>query len=271
MSKDVWLLENALMHAALQANGIGLVIVDSSGRIVSVNDMICHGLKVGRLDLLGQPYQLLLRPEISLPKFREVFHVECPSIRTKGKLETNGMVHTLLIAANTHEVGGGERYRAVSIVDTMSFGVSYDQVAAMRQHQQAMNTCTMLIDTTQPDHPLLKVNATFERMLGHRARDVVGTPMLGLVRPSGHAVPLQPEMEAQIIEAIVQGRTLRLVLSVFSKDGRVMQVDWRQTPLFDSNGTTGTFVAALRPLTELLDHPAKVPAAVNVTHAELGL
>mgnify|MGYP001381488845 CR=1 FL=1 len=271
MSKDVWLLENALMQSALQASGIGLIILDSSGRIVSVNDMVCRGLKVGRLDLLGQPFQLLLRPELNLPRFREVFHVDSPALSTKARLDTDGLVHVLLISATTCEVSGGERFRAVSVVDAMSFGVSYDQAAATRHHMQAMNTCTVLIDTTRPEYPLLQVNATFERIFGRKARDVIGTPLFELIRQPGNAVPVQKDMETQIAESIVQGRTMRQVLNIYSKDGRVMQVDWRQTPLVDAHGVTTQVVAALRPMTELLEHAGKMPAAVDGSSAELGL
>ena len=251
MTRGVWLLENALLHAAMENARIGLVVIDSSGRIVVVNEQVATLLGTDQLDLLGQPFQLLLRPELSLAKFREVFQAGQPAIRTRGHINVNGQTQVLLFQASTHVHESGEQFRSVAVVDVMSFGISYDQAAAMRHHLNTMNTAALLLDARQPEWPIVQVNPTFERITGHTAREAIGRPGLFQIGDPAHS----PEV-ATLHENVKQGRTAHAVLPTRLKDSSSVQADWHLTPMFDAQGARTHIAVVFRLMSDVAATPS---------------
>lgn len=252
------------MHAALHGAGVGAVVTDATGRIIAINETACEQLGVARLDTLGQPFQLLLCPELHLPKFREIFNVDGPTIRTKGERMVDGANQIFLINARTHVCLEGERCRIVALINPLSFGASYDQATATRNNQRTVNTSVLLLDGVSPGYPVIGVNATFELIFGYRVREAIGQGFAELIKPRGTDAGGDNIAET-ISLAIQQGQILRQVFWVQARDGRSFQVDWRQTALFDANGARRQIMVSMRPMTPLPSDASTKPVFLSDT------
>lgn len=241
MPNKIAQLESQLIRAALDAAHVGLLVVDSTSHLVLVSDHAQTVLRRDARELLGQPYQMVLGTGLNLARFREVFAVDAPEIACEGRIARAGSETLLLFQARTFRAADGELFRSVAIIDLANYGVTRDQFIALRRQLDNMNTAVVITDARQPDHPIVHVNAAFERTTGYSAREAIGRNCRFLQRSDRE----QPELR-ELKKAMEQHSSCHVVLRNYRRDGSTFLNELLISPMFDEHGELSHFIGIQR-------------------------
>ena len=248
--------ENALaeseskMRSILENIGIGVSLISPDMQILELNK--CMREWFPNIDPGQQPvcYQSFNAPP------RDQICSYCPTTKTLK----DGLVHEAIT-----QTPQGEQVRNYRIVATPLRNASGEIVAAIemvdditeiRQTQEALNTSNTLLRTIIESAPVAIIdldlegcvhsiwNPAAERMLGWKAKEVVGTPLLAVAEESHEAF-------RRCLEQISQGANLEGV-EVRGKRHDGVPIDYciYASPLHDAKGGISGSIAVLVDITE---------------------
>lgn len=235
-------LESQLIRAALDAAHVGLLVVDSTGHLVIVNETARVLLGRELKDLVGQPYQLLLGTGLHVARFREVFSTEAAEIACDGRVPHPRHGQALvLFQARSFTTSDGDVFRSVAVIDVSDFGVSRDQFIALRRQLDQMGSAVVITDARAPDQPICYVNAAFERMTGYSAREAIGRNCRFLQRVDRDQAELQ-----ELRRALDQHAACTVTLRNYRRDGTPFLNELFISPLFDEHGELTHYLGVQR-------------------------
>ncbi len=117
-----------------------------------------------------------------------------------------------------------------------------------------LEQAAVLIESADPEQPIIRVNRAFTRLTGYPAEEVLGRDLSFL---QGRFLGQQPQPHQRIRRAISGGERLRLVLRNERRDGTSFWSELSLCPVADSNGGNGSgCISMLRDVTELLGERA---------------
>ena len=120
----------------------------------------------------------------------------------------------------------------------------------------AAGTAVSIADATDPQMPLMYVNAAFERLSGYRAADVVGRNARFMQGPDS-----DPDVVRGIGESLRAGRFTHARLVNHRADGSAFWVDVHISPVRDATGEPRFFAVHHDVTEEVLDRERAVRAA----------
>ena len=106
-----------------------------------------------------------------------------------------------------------------------------------RRAFEAAGSGMVITDATRPDHPIIDVNAAFERITGHRREDVLGRNCRLLQTPRTDRAVI-----AEIRSGMDAGREVNVTLLNQRQDGSPFWNELRIAPLFDDAGALTHFI-----------------------------
>lgn len=103
----------------------------------------------------------------------------------------------------------------------------------------------VITDARQNDHPIIYVNAAFERITGYAQEEVLGRNCRFL-----QGGERDPAKCAEIVAGLAEGRDVRVVLRNFRKDGSLFWNELFISPIIDDFGKITHFVGVQNDITE---------------------
>jgi PAS domain S-box-containing protein len=220
--------------------GIYSAIRDESGRIIDfkieyVNQAACDVTRLPKEELTNKRLFELL------PAYRDagLFEEYCRVVETGEPFSEESILEDLY--------GGELRRRAFDIrVAKLGDGIValwHEVTDRVQAEQELRNTSSYLenlinfanapIIVWDSEYRITRFNRAFERLTGHRAKDVLNAPLDILI-------PEQTREEAMnhIKRTIAGERWETLEIPILLKDGTVRDVLWNSANIFDEDGTT---------------------------------
>lgn len=230
-------LENALVGEWLSLTQTGCCVIDESGQVVMLNAVAGRLLGVDAAEMLGRSARELL---VNLKESVELRALLAPAgLNGQCTGERHQEAHTLHLLFRIHEarLQQAPRYRVLSITDVTELVAAQTVVAEHARRWQAINAGVVLVSVTEPDLPIVYVNAAFEQMTGYSAKECIGR----------NCRFLQGDLKDQpglrdIREALMAKRNGYGVLRNFRKDGTEFLNELFISPVSDATGKLTHFL-----------------------------
>lgn len=229
---------------------VGIAELSAEGRWLEVNERLCEMLsysadelqrktyfEVSHLDDLdrdARKWELLRRGEI------DEYAIERRFLRKQGDI-----VHAdvRLVRGNETERGG---MRFVAVIQDITARTTSE--STLRLYQRAVGATqngVLITDARKPGHPIISVNAAFERITGYGAEEVLGRNCRFLNAGARGQAGL-----AELRRAIQAGESCSVLLRNFRSNGNGFWNSLSIAPVHDAEGCLTHFVGAMRDSTE---------------------
>jgi PAS domain S-box-containing protein len=113
------------------------------------------------------------------------------------------------------------------------------QIEALIASIQLTSIATVITNPRLTDNPIVAVNAAFEQLTGHHARDVVGRNCRLLRGPD-----TKPEASAKLRQAVIEGKATMVELLNYRRDGSSFQNAVMIAPVFHEDGTPVLYIGS---------------------------
>ena len=233
-------IDATYLRAIIEASYNALLAVDSKGVIIVVNSAASRTLGMEKEQLLGRRLKEV-DPE-AWEDFRDIIKTGVSQVNVQSKKTGNRHViaHRTPVQFNNGIVGVVSVFQDISELEELS-GELYTYKQLAKELDTIIESSYDGISLADGDGKLLRVNTSWEKITGLRAKEVIGRNMADL------------EKEGYISEAIPL-----LVLKhrgVVTKPSRVLSsgrdVLVTGTPIFDENGKIALVVTNVRDMTDL--------------------
>ncbi len=242
MGLEMRAAENELMRAALDAARIGLCVIDSEGVVIVLGGDVAARLGTRADALVGQHYRNLLATGLALRAGSELFALDAPETSAEVRMSrTDGSVTMLMIQARTLVHGDTHRFRVLTLIDLVDFGVTRERFMELRRELDALNSAVMVLDARAPEYPIAYVNSRFEQMTGYPADQAIGRSGLRLLSRDTD----QPGVH-KLSEAILRRQGCQVLVNSYRRDGSAFLDEVMLWPLFDESGELSHFLSMHR-------------------------
>ncbi len=129
---------------------------------------------------------------------------------------------------------------AVAVENARSFNRIQQSTLALQLRDRAIDLSTsgfMMVDMSQPDMPLIYVNAAYERITGYSAAEVIGRSPLFLQADARN----QPELET-LHAALAAGQDCLVTLRNYRKDGTLFWNELKMSPVYGNSSQLTHYV-----------------------------
>lgn len=133
------------------------------------------------------------------------------------------------------------------------------QIELQARALEATRQGIVITDATQPEMPVVYVNAAFQTLTGYSAEEVLGRNGFFLQGPTADRAAWQVIRQSQI-----EGEAVRVVLESYRKDGTRFWHDLSLIPVRDSRGVISHFIYVQDDMTERHRTEERVRLAENV-------
>lgn len=224
--------------------------MDSSGRVIYVNDAACHMLGHSRDELLGMcvwDFDPTYSPEIWLASFTELKKQGFLTFETMHKAR-GGRVFPVEISANYVEYGG-KAYSFSFVRDiTERRRVEEALWESERKFRAIFDQTLQFIGLLAIDGTLLEANRAALEFIGARESDVVGKPFWDAPWWT-HSPALQARLR-RAVKAAAKGETVRFEATLIAKGHSLFHIDFSLKPLIDEDGNVILLIPEGRDITE---------------------
>lgn len=234
-------LEHSLFGGAIQAARLFVVVVDSSGSVITaVGDPLpCLGVEFH--GLIGTSLRARLPGGLTAADLDALLDVGAPEHAVEAHhIAPDGNVSTFFIQATTQKVQG-DAFRSLCMVNLATFGVSRSTLHELRARLDALNAAVIVVDAHAHDLPILYVNRRFEQLTGYTGSEVLGRNCRFLQGTS-----TEPQAVAQLRESIAMRQVCRVVITNYRKDGSAFENELTVTPVFDAEGAITQYIGIIR-------------------------
>ena len=125
----------------------------------------------------------------------------------------------------------------------------------MRRALASMSSGVSLIDVTEPDQPLVYVNAAFERLTSYQAAEVLGRSW-----KLSEGAETDPQTAARLHAAVERGEELRVPVRHHRRDGTAYWSEMLMAPVYAKDGLVTHYLAVQKDIT------AKTEAVQRADH-----
>jgi PAS domain S-box-containing protein len=225
-------LENFILFGALEAARIGLCAINAEGDVVVLTSEFARKINQSPSEILGRNARRLLAGErFFVPNFSELIDLAGPEIASQATQTSGHQVSIILLRGTTlvHPTLG--KYRILTILDILDFGISPTRLLETRRQLDAMRSAVVISDLSKEDNPICFVNRRFEEMTGYHATEVLGRNCRFL-----QGTERGQEGIAELRAALAARRSHHVVLKNFRKNGEAFLNELFVTPVFDATG-----------------------------------
>ncbi len=244
-----------MKQAVLETAGVGLLVLDRSGRIVLVNPAACQLLDAAEHDILGTDWFLRWVPEPSRDEVRRVFKTLVDGL-TPGALQHENHVLTgdgrLRLVSWQNAVLRDEHGRITGVLSSgEDITVRREAEEALGESRRALLSFKQALDqaaivaTTDAEGRITYTNDQFCRISGYARHELLGQDHR-LVNSGTHP----REYIAGIWQTIRAGRVWKGELCNRAKDGSLYWVDTTIVPFMDREGQPYQYLAIRADITE---------------------
>jgi PAS domain S-box-containing protein len=250
------LLELQLLHAWLKHAQIGYLALDDEFLVVSANEQSGRLLGVDSARLINRSVQNALAHCVRLDTINDWVRSAAAGSTAHARVRLPGHgSDTIMRLTRDAAQANGKNYVVLAITDVTESVTQQTELEATRRQWQALNAGVVVVDATQPDLPIVFVNATFEDMTGYSAAETLGRNCRFLQGPDGQ----QPGLDA-IRRALLAKVNGYAVLRNYRKDGSLFYNELFISPVRNEAGIVTHFVG----IQHLRDERFKdVPAQVG--------
>lgn len=220
------------------------------GKLDYVNQRVLDYFDQPLEQVMGWNWQALLHPE-DLPRCLEQWQ---QSINTGQPYEVEFRLQQGRTATYRWHIARALPFYNAEGQNISWFGTNTDiddqkraaEELRLRDRAIAASSSGIVIsDFTQPDHPLIYVNPSFERITGYSAAEVLGRNCRFLQQQDQD----QPEL-LKLRTAIHQGQECTVILRNYRKDGSLFWNELNISPIYDEQGCLTNFIGVQTDITE---------------------
>ncbi len=256
--------ELSLARTILESGGDGVIVVDDTGQVVYANPAARQMVGDTLFDLNAYEWakrRALFSTDTVTPYDPEDF----PLVRAlRGEVveaeETYIWFHSeqrgLWLSITAMPITSEDASLRGAFVDFRNITErrQAEQELLLRDHAMASSEEGISIsDPTQPDNPLIYVNAGFERLTGYTAADALGKNCRFL-----QGEETDPEALQQIRDAVAEGRPCWVELVNYRKDGTKFWNRLSITPVRDASGKITRFIGIQSDISALKETEARL-------------
>ena len=247
---------------------LGALMLDASGAVVFINELLVNLLERTREELLGQDWIDVAVPEAEREALRQVFHeaIETGSLtgsREDSVVTASGRHRRLSWTSVTQRDADGNVVGLASIAHDVT---ELHRVEAERTLlSAAVEQTAEAIIVTDPAGQIVFVNPAFERVSGYSRDEVLGQNPRLLQAPSQ-----DPTQFKEMWSALGAGEAWQGELANRRKDGSDYTDAVTITPIVDDHGQLSAFMSVQRDVSHLREVEAdlSLEARVRVLLAE---
>lgn len=164
----------------------------------------------------------------------------------------------------------GERRRIGGLIRDITQAIEAENLLHLRERALASSSCGVVIsDMSQPGQPIIYVNDSFERITGYASAEVLGQNCNMLQGPDGNSQPGIAEIRA----AIAEGRSCKVILRNWRKDGEAFWNELALSPLTNDAGEVTHYIgiqndisASIEATRALVDSEHRLALTVEALH-----
>lgn len=230
-------LQLKLLQKTLERARFGVCVVDSSSRLVYVNQAFAEKFDLAADDLLGFSYLSLHQQLGHLANYHTLFSTKADDVQEECLFRSRCGVDRYLLLQSSFTEEAGEAFRIVSVVDVTEYGVARDKLVTLQRQVNAMGNAVVIVDAKKADFPISYVNAQFETMTGYGRAEAIGRNCRFLQGTDTD----QPEL-GRLRQALQRKQSCHVSLRNYRKDGSPFQNELYISPVFDANGELTNFI-----------------------------
>ncbi|HIE27358.1 TPA: PAS domain S-box protein [Candidatus Poribacteria bacterium] len=225
----------------------GIILTDLQGKILDVNEYICHRTGYTREELIGQKASILVPEEIAF-KFPEYAArlLKCGSlmIETEGICKDGSEIQAE-VNMKVARIGGKE-CAMIMTRDITELKQAYEKLRTERDfNTQLLDTMFEGINVIDAEGKLQFANRQFCEMIGYTLDELKGQPGTFWVHPDDYQRVASHELLRK------EGKSSTYECRLLRKDGTEISVLLTGAPLFDGDGVYQGKVGAIIDITEL--------------------
>jgi PAS domain S-box-containing protein len=170
----------------------------------------------------------------------------------------------LVVGSMSSLLGFGWLY-ALASAQSRARVLAEQMAAPLRQRERALSASPggiVIADATQPDYPVIYVNAGFERLTGYAAIEVLGRSCRFLQGPDR-----DQKIRQEIRNALRERREYRTVVRNFRKDGTPFLNELTLIPVRSDHGVVTQYVGFQKDVTEREQYERRIAAQATITRA----
>lgn len=138
------------------------------------------------------------------------------------------------------EVSGGRMVHAPLGAPAEPASARGEEVSLLSLAADCMSSCVIVTDASEPDNPIIYVNAAFAVMTGYEPKDAIGQNLRILLGPETDAAAI-----ADLGQALSSGRPIRREILIYRKNGEAYWNDIAVDPIRDSQDRLIGFVVSM--------------------------
>ncbi len=237
--------DDALLRAALQAVPDLWFVVDRDDRYLLCSDENHPSLIEPFAQQIGKPFAASLAPPFDSMALEAVRRARASGDMQRLEYEAptrDAMVRTF--EARVAPMGDG---KVLYLTRDLTALRQLEQDLLLLQRAAEADAAMPLVvtDATQPDAPIIYVNAAFEHLTGYSRAEVLGRNSHFLL-DTEQAQPHLPELRA----AMAEGRACKVVLASRRRDGSGFLNELSIVPIRDAHGVLVQHLGVLNDVTE---------------------
>lgn len=234
-------LELALLNAWLDAADAGLLVLDSDNQVVMINASASALLSLEAAQMIGQPIKRALVNVERWPQVMEWLNHASANAQLQVVVQpleqAPGQTFKHALLKLSRIVLHGQVWRVLALSDVSALVNAQQSVEANRRQWQALNAGVVIADATQPDLPIVFVNATFEAMSGYSMKETLGRNCRFLQGDDTDQPGLQ-----MLRKAMITKTNGYAVLRNYRKDGSLFYNELFISPVRNEAGMVTHFV-----------------------------
>jgi len=242
----------AQLRVLFDSSYAGIILVDTAGRITLANQRMAEMFGCSLPELVGSFYPQHVHPDeqgLGDERMRQLIRGEIDFVGTERHyVRRDGSDFWGFLSGRRHEDADGQLISLVGhITDISELKATRDNLQSLlQQHQVYFTSMPTGCIVWDRDFRALEWNPAAERIFGIPATEAIGQAALELIIP--------PSAQAhvwQVWQDLLQGKEfVQSTNENLTRDGRIIQCDWYNTPLLNTDGTTDRVLSIVQDITE---------------------
>ncbi len=225
----------------------GMMLLDTSGTILAINDSLCTSLGYRKQELLGEHFLSMTATEdlrASVEMFSTLMAGRIRSYEQEGRFVTrSGAVIWVRITATALFSGSDRRLLCICQVEDIT--AERNRREELGHYAALVRNSDVAIYSVDLQGLVSSWNPAAERTYGYAEREMLGQPVADLF-PDSNQLSVPPFMEQAM-----QGQALQIETSHKKRDGSLISVSLSLAPIRDEHGETVGVSMLARDITEL--------------------
>jgi len=253
---ETTLYEREREHQALGHHAI-VSIADRAGTITYVNDKFCEISGFSRDELLGQNHRIVKSGEHPPAFYQDLWRTIASGEVWQGEVcnrRKDGSLYWVESTITPFLFDDNSPYQYVSIRTDITHVKAAEALLRLRTEAvEAAANSILIVDARHPDLGITYSNPAFEHLTGYHKDEILGRNCRFMHRQDRD----QPGL-AELRLAIAQGRSAKVLLRNYRKDGSLFWNELSVAPVRDSNNQLTHFIGIQQDVSERIHTSARI-------------